>query len=40
VLDILDQRIAALTKAPAAECAHAVNALRRVLAENLLASIS
>jgi hypothetical protein len=40
VLDTLDQRITALTEAPAAECAHAVGALRRVLAENLPASIT
>jgi recombinational DNA repair ATPase RecF len=39
VLDVLDQRIAELAKTPATECAHAVTALRRVLAENLPASI-
>lgn len=39
VLDSLDRHIAALTKAPAAECAHTVTALRRVLAENVPASI-
>jgi hypothetical protein len=39
VLDSLDRHIGALTKAPAAECAHAVTALRRVLADNVPASI-
>ena len=40
VLDTLDQRITALTKAGTAECAQAVAALRRLLAENLPASIT